>query len=178
MMKRSKAELHKLFAVAEKATMESIDRGELRAEDAVLFLTEFLQRILASMSDDNPLKEVLKHLKARVESGDEIATLLDRAVRTKQKREQTVNGGKVEVAQSNGSALQTLLTLAGGAAVAAMAPALGEKVANSGIIASFAEMLKNTLDSATTTNEEEVAVEEEEEVVETVKAPARVELSL
>ncbi len=162
-MARQMKELDQLFDVAKKVTDSALQSGAIGPEDVRNILNDLINRVLQSLPENNPYKQVLKHLKNRIEAGDEIQTLLDRAQKVKQtKTEQVKENQQITVDTSNvQEMLKGLAMGALGAGAVAMAPKVGAKVANSDMFANLLQGLQTTLAGAV---EQEVEVEDVEDV--------------
>lgn len=168
-MSKQLQELTVLFEISESMTRNAVETGALKPEEARGFLVDFIGRIMSSLPDDNEYKKALRHLKARVEMGDEIKSILDTAKKVRPTKMTKAEAPQVKAdginispeTLTNGKALMAGLL---GAAVAASAPKIAQKVGETGMFANIATMLSDALSNAAGGAEQVESVEEEDEV--------------
>lgn len=165
-MAKKLRDLSTLFEGFEAMTQNAVETGALKPEEATMIIVDAMGRIMASLPDDNEYKKCFRHLKARLEMGDEIKSILDnsRKIRPAKVKADQVKAEGINISPemlSNKGALWAGL-LGAGAALAA--PMVAQKVGDSGLGAKLATSLSDMLAQAVGGVEQTESVEEEEEV--------------
>jgi len=162
-MEEKMKQLNALLNIGDALVTEVVNVGAMGPEEVMRIYNDFIDRMLAALPDGNAFKETLKHLRTRIEGGDEIESLLAKANKLRPVKKVTQG-----VAAKQGLNLldsEVVRDLGIGGILAGLglaAPGLIEKASKTDIAANLGAMFQQALSNAVSQTDEVEVVEEED----------------